>query len=105
MATSDTSNTSVIDFDGLVVRPVVVGLRDEWASEYSALLDDEWPDFLTRHATINMDILIVDNLNFDPDAKDDPDSCGLQRRVTDPRHVQGHTLDVWSSPEIPAASC
>ncbi|KAK2164242.1 hypothetical protein LSH36_67g03032 [Paralvinella palmiformis] len=71
MATSDTSNTSVIDFDGLVVRPVVVGLRDEWASEYSALLDDEWPDFLTRHATINMDILIVDNLNFDPDAKDD----------------------------------
>ena len=64
---------------------------------------DQWSTFLAGYTTHNNEIIIVGDLNFHVDVKNDRDAqrfmdtikaCGLQQHVHEPTHVLGHTLDV-----------
>ena len=64
---------------------------------------EEWSAFLSKYVTHSEEILIVGDLNFHVDIKNDHDAehfidtlkaCGLQQHVHEPTHVLGHTLDL-----------
>ena len=63
---------------------------------------EEWENFLANYAIVNKEILIVGDLNFHLEDKENHDtkrfsslleSCGLHQLVQQPTHVHGHTLD------------
>ena len=64
---------------------------------------DQWSTFLSGYTTNNNAIIIVGDLNFHVDVKNDRDAqrfmdtikaCGLQQHVHEPTHLLGQTLDV-----------
>ena len=64
---------------------------------------EEWPVFMTKHATSHKETIIVGDLNFHLNVKEDPEtrhflsllsSCGLHQHVQEPTHVSGNTLHV-----------
>ena len=66
-------------------------------------MEDEWPAFLAKYATVDKNLIIVGDLNFHLDSKSDRDaarftsvlqSFGLRQHVQEPTHIRGHTLDV-----------
>ena len=69
----------------------------------NVFLEQEWPQFLAKYATIDKNIIITGDLNFHLDIPSDRDtikfnsvlqSCGMLQHVKEPTHVRGHTLDV-----------
>jgi len=69
----------------------------------TTFLENEWPTFLAKYATIPNDIGIVGDMNFHLDIVDDLDALrfigildlyGLHQHVCEPTHVHGHTLEV-----------
>ena len=63
----------------------------------------QWSTFLAEYATQSKEIVIVGDLNFHVDVKnnheaqrfaDTLNTCGLRQHVHEPTHVLGHTLDV-----------
>ena len=65
-----------------------------------------WSTLLAGYTTRNNDIIIVGDLSFHADVKNDrdaqrfmdtPKACGLQQHVHEPTDVLGHTLDVMIS--------
>ncbi|XP_060553020.1 uncharacterized protein LOC132714233 [Ruditapes philippinarum] len=69
----------------------------------NTFLEQEWPLFLSKYATIGKPVIIVGDFNLHVDKLLDRDalkfiSCletfGLKQHVQGPTHVAGHTLDV-----------
>ncbi|XP_052791884.1 uncharacterized protein LOC128226025 [Mya arenaria] len=66
-------------------------------------LEQEWPKFLARYATSEKPTIIVGDVNFHLDVKDNTNTtkfvsslnaCGMKQHVEKPTHTAGHTLDV-----------
>ena len=66
-------------------------------------LEQEWPKFLAKYATIDKHNIIVGDLNIHIDIPTDRDSTrfsstlessGMRQLVNEPTHVGGHTLEV-----------
>ena len=78
----------------------------------NVFLEQEWPQFLAKYATIDKNIIITGDLNFHLDILSDRDtiqfnsvlqSCGMLQHLKEPTHVRGHTLDVvitWETDKV-----
>ncbi|XP_052799130.1 uncharacterized protein LOC128230724 [Mya arenaria] len=69
----------------------------------NTFLEQEWPLFLSKHATEGNSSVIVGDLNFHLDQPTNSDTkkfnsnldaFGMHQHVAEPTHVAGHTLDV-----------